>query len=393
MGTLESTGERYLPWMNDPATAYEHWHRYAFVSKYVSGKKVLDLACGEGYGSALLARKARLLVGIDIDEKTVRHALRKYPSDNAQFIVGSVAEIPIAGIQFDVIVCFETIEHILEHKKLLGEAKRLLAPGGFFIASTPNKPEYQKIEPSNHFHVNELDLEEFTGLLSKYFPHLHLLGQRIYANSCLWSLSHGGSGPISEFLIDHNSEEYFYTETDSRNPLYFIAIASDTNAAPPFSGAVLIDCSNSLLKDKDRIQREQRETMQSQKEALTWRESVIRSQQKALTWRERVIQEQETALQSRQRALTWREEQVVELQAMVGSRNEALAWRESQLDQQRKETHYLADQLRILQSGRAWRIIQRFLRMRDRLLPENSMQRTIYDRILDRIKPRQGITE
>jgi 2-polyprenyl-3-methyl-5-hydroxy-6-metoxy-1,4-benzoquinol methylase len=360
MKTLESTGERYLPWMNDPATSYEHWHRYAYASQLVSGKRVLDLACGEGYGSALLARKARLVVGIDIDEQTVKHAQRKYRHENTRFIIGSVANIPILDIQFDAIVCFETIEHIREHEELLREAKRLLAPGGFFVVSTPNKPEYRKVEPSNQFHVNELDLAQFSKLLSKHFRHLQLLGQRVYANSCMWPLAQHGSRRISEFLIDHNSEEFFYSETDNRNPLYFIAVSSDSDAVLQITGAVLVDISNSLLKEKDRVQNEQEATIQSQRGALTWRE------------------EQVGQLRT----------DIEHLQGSVNSRDEALAWRESQLEQYKKEVDYLAEQLYALQSGRAWKMVQSFLRVRDRLLPINSSRRKIYERILDIIKPR-----
>ncbi len=362
MKTLEPTGERYLPWVDDPATSYEHWHRYAYVSQFVRDRRVLDLACGEGYGSALLAQTAELVVSIDIDEKTVQHARIKYAGSNMHFIIGSVTEIPVSGIGFDVIVCFETIEHIHERDKLLCETKRLLAPEGLFIISTPNRPEYRKVEPSNPFHVDEFDLEEFKGLLSKYFKNLSLLGQRIYAASSLWPLAHRGSGSISESLLDRSSGEFFCTNTDDRNPLYFVALASDAEYAPPVTGAVLIDSSNSLLKEKDRIQNEQEATMQSQQEALAWRET-----------------------------------QVDQLQAAVSSRDAALVWCESQIRdleeiriQQKKENEELAENLRILQSGRLWTMMQSFFRMRDRLLPIDSRRRTIYERIANKIKPRQG---
>jgi septal ring factor EnvC (AmiA/AmiB activator) len=169
----------------------------------------------------------------------------------------------------------------------------------------------------------------------------------------MWPLAQHGSRWISEFLIDHNSEEFFYSETDNRNPLYFIAVASDSEAVLRITGAVLVDISNSLLKEKDRVQHEQEATIQSQREALTWRE-----------------------------------EQVGQLRTDIESRDEALAWRESQLEQYKKEIDYLAEQLYILQSGRAWKMVQRFLRVRDRLLPISSSRRKIYERILDRIKPR-----
>jgi cyclopropane fatty-acyl-phospholipid synthase-like methyltransferase len=71
---LEWTGERYLPWIKDFQMHYEHLHRYAFAAQLVKGKRVLDLACGEGYGSNMLAQEAESVIGLDIDEKVVYHA-------------------------------------------------------------------------------------------------------------------------------------------------------------------------------------------------------------------------------------------------------------------------------------------------------------------------------
>src|SRR5438093_10255188 len=74
---IEWTGERYVPWMEGAEIGYEHLHRYAFATQFVRNKRVLDLASGEGYGSNLLAKTAKQVVGIDIDEQAVRHAANK----------------------------------------------------------------------------------------------------------------------------------------------------------------------------------------------------------------------------------------------------------------------------------------------------------------------------
>src|ERR1700752_4782643 len=140
---LEWTGERYLPWLEEAAIGYEHLHRYAYSTQFVQNKRVLDLACGEGYGSYLLAKSAKSVVAIDIDENSIKHARNKYIKQNIEFKVGSVTEVPIAGEHlFEVIVCFEALEHIEDHQKLLSEMKRLLTPDGIFIVSTPNKTVY-----------------------------------------------------------------------------------------------------------------------------------------------------------------------------------------------------------------------------------------------------------
>src|ERR1700681_1706522 len=116
---LEWTGERFLPWIKESTIAYEHLHRYAYASTLVKDKRVLDLASGEGYGSNMLAASAQSVVGIDIDESVVGHATQKYSGKNLRFISGSITAVPIPDDHsFDVIVCFEAIEHIEDQEKL-----------------------------------------------------------------------------------------------------------------------------------------------------------------------------------------------------------------------------------------------------------------------------------
>ena len=155
---LEWTGARFLPWMEGAQIHYAHLHRYAFATHFVKGKKVIDLACGEGYGTYMLAREAECVAGVEIDKLTVQHARSRYIKDNLEFIEGSILDVPIEGERkFDVAVCFEAIEHIAAHDKLLSEVKRLLKDDGLFIVSTPNKTVYTD-EPDYHnpFHVKEL---------------------------------------------------------------------------------------------------------------------------------------------------------------------------------------------------------------------------------------------
>ena len=107
---LEWTGERYVPWLEEAAIGYEHIHRYAYATQFVRNKRVLDLACGEGYGSYLLAKSAKSVVAIDIDENSIKHARNKYIKQNIEFKVGSITEVPIAGEHlFEVVVCFEAV--------------------------------------------------------------------------------------------------------------------------------------------------------------------------------------------------------------------------------------------------------------------------------------------
>ena len=250
---LESTGERYLPWLEEASIGYEHLHRYAYATQFVQNKRVLDLACGEGYGSYLLAKTAKSVLGIDIDNNSIKHARNKYIKQNLEFRVGSITEVPIGGESlFDVAVCFEALEHIEDHQKLLSEVKRLLTPEGVFIVSTPNKTVYTD-EPqfNNPFHVHELYFDEFRELFEKYFKNVKFLGQRIYCNSNIWPVFAGEDTKVVEYVVDKNPEEFVFAGNDKKIPRYFIAIASDAARDIEDRSSALVDVSDALLNQKD----------------------------------------------------------------------------------------------------------------------------------------------
>jgi SAM-dependent methyltransferase len=339
----------------DPVTAYEHWHRYAYALQFASGKKVLDLASGEGYGSATLASTAQQVIAIEIDENAVRHARLKYRDPNLHFIVGSIMEMPLSKIQFDVIVCFEAIEHISDPEKLLHGVKRVLHPDGLFLVSTPNKPEYKKTEPSNPFHVNELDFDGFRTMLSRHFKQTRFLGQRVYCNSSLWPVGNQSPGMIWEYLLDQTEEEFFLASVDRRVPLYFVGIASDVDRLPNAPGAVLVDSSNSLLKEASRIQEETEANAQSLREALAWKEDQLQQAQIALAWKEDQLQQAQAAARSQEQALAWKEDQLQQAQI-------ALAWKEDQLQLAHTTAHsqeralaWKEDQLQQANAALAWK--------------------------------------
>jgi len=250
---LEWTGERFLPWIEGAQIHYEHLHRYAFATQLVKGKKVLDLAYGEGYGPYMLSKEAKYVVAIEIDEQAVKHAKSRYLRENLEFIQGSILEVPIKSDKnFDVIICFEGIEHIEQHDKLLSEVKRLLKDEGLFIVSTPNREAYtDEANYENPFHTKELYFDQFKILLRSYFKNVKFLGQRVYSGSNLWDISSKEYSSYKEFLIEKNGKEFYFTESDSKVPLYFIALASDANLEPRIVNVNnwLVDVSDALVKD------------------------------------------------------------------------------------------------------------------------------------------------
>ncbi|MBL7749096.1 MAG: class I SAM-dependent methyltransferase, partial [Chitinophagaceae bacterium] len=158
------TGERLETFVFNESTI-EHLHRYAIACGLAAGKTVLDIACGEGYGSYLLAAKAASVTGMDIDNTTIKKATQKYPKENLRFTQATAEKIPAADAQFDMVVSFETLEHLEDHDTMIKEIKRVLKPGGLLVISTPDKKNYSdKRNYKNPFHLKELYRNEFEAL-------------------------------------------------------------------------------------------------------------------------------------------------------------------------------------------------------------------------------------
>ena len=189
-------------------------------------------------------------MGVDIDQNAIKHSSEKYHKENLQFLQGSICEIPLKGSKiFDVIVCFEAIEHIEEQEKLMAEIKRLLKDDGILIISTPNKKKYSDDSHySNPFHLKELYLDDFDALLRKYFKNDLMLGQKIYPGSEIWLIDdHKNYMNSYEFLIEHTEIGFNFT-TKKKEPLYYISIASDTNLNKfEALNSHLLDISSTLI--------------------------------------------------------------------------------------------------------------------------------------------------
>jgi ubiquinone/menaquinone biosynthesis C-methylase UbiE len=172
---MEYTGERMVPEHAESDVLWEHIARYQFATRYAAGRKVVDVACGEGYGSAALMRAgAAAVTGVDISDEACLHARTKYNVDARQ---GPAEAMPIEDGAADLIVSFETIEHIADPKRFVVECYRILAPGGLLIVSTPNRPVYRQLCPANHFHCSEMTIPEFKSLISSEFEVTAMLGQ------------------------------------------------------------------------------------------------------------------------------------------------------------------------------------------------------------------------
>ncbi len=189
------TGERFVPELRGQI-AYEHRHRYAVALECAHDRDVLDIACGEGYGSSLVAAVARKVIGVDIDDASIRHAASRYPAPNLSFRVGSATAIPLDDRSIDVVVSFETLEHLSDQREMLSECVRVLRPDGRLLISSPNKLVYSDARGVvNPYHVRELYFDEFRDLLAEFFPEIRLYGQRIVGGSVMHPLQ--GAAPAT----------------------------------------------------------------------------------------------------------------------------------------------------------------------------------------------------
>ena len=175
---MDYTGERFIPidsLMNDE-TAFEHLHRYHSVGELIKDKVVLDIASGEGYGSAILATSAQSVFGVDIDPEVVKYAREKYAgTKNLEFLTGQAENIPLPDHSIDVVVSYETIEHLDQsaQERFLQEIKRVLKKDGKLVVSTPDKTNYSdRYSYTNEFHLKEFTSDEFLAFLKNYFGHV-----------------------------------------------------------------------------------------------------------------------------------------------------------------------------------------------------------------------------
>lgn len=183
---MEFTGERVIPGKT-PSRIYEdHIERYKFALEYIKNKNVLDVACGTGYGSkCLLDGGALNVTGIDVSEEAISYAKTHYNDYRLTFLQGDATKLPFPDGYFDIIVSFETIEHIPNYLEYLSEVSRVLKVGGIYIVSTPNrvvtspsKSLYQK--PDNEYHFIEFELHEFESTLKKIsLNDIDFYGQRM----------------------------------------------------------------------------------------------------------------------------------------------------------------------------------------------------------------------
>jgi SAM-dependent methyltransferase len=331
------TGERFLPSCSGEI-AYEHWHRYAFARRFATGKRVLDAACGEGYGTALLGAVAESAVGIDFDMATITHARATYgKGTRVRFVPTSCTGLPMPSASFDLIVSFETIEHLSaeEQPDMLSEFARVLAPDGLLIISSPNKHLYSDARDYvNPFHLQELYRDDLARLLGRRFPAQRWYHQRLAFWSGIWPEPVPAEGdepsPVVPGLEAWVGDAANILPYPGPEAMYFVVIAARDAQALPFESTNV-----SLFTDVDDSERKRAHANAS--EALRL-DALLRESDAAVARHthhihhlEQLVGERDRLIAERDAALANDAAQLRALEAQVGERDATLGERDRQL--------------------------------------------------------------
>ena len=240
---MKFTGERMIPEYNIKSKMYlEHINRYRFARQFVRDKDVLDIACGSGYGTKILSDAGvKSILGVDISKETIDYCRKKYPDEC--FKKGSVDSIPVSDNSMDVVVSFETIEHVDEFVQIefMREINRVLREDGVFIVSTPNSLVYSGAD--NEFHVKELEPDELKNLFERFeFEYDIFFQQSVDANYIFSSDEMKGTRKIG-------SDNIFFDNQDDKNvweSMFLIAVCSKIKKNHKSEGSVFISNIKSI---------------------------------------------------------------------------------------------------------------------------------------------------
>jgi len=166
MGELKYTGERYMPLIvkpGHPGIAF-HNERYELAAMFCRDKTVLEIGCGAGYGTAILAREALLVDAFDYCPEAIEYCQENYPMENVKFHVGDIHNYEVGYRRYDVVVSMEVLEHIPDGEPMMQLIKGALRPNGVAIISTPSPASF-----GGGFDICMYTEESLPELLGKYF--------------------------------------------------------------------------------------------------------------------------------------------------------------------------------------------------------------------------------
>lgn len=259
----------------------EHLARYLMAAQLAPGRTVLDAACGEGYGTAILLRAgATACVGVDVDQATVERARTSHGIDARH---GDLNELPFASGEFELVVSFETIEHVARPDRALDELKRVTAENGLLLISTPNANEY--IEP-NPFHLREFELGEFDEELRRRFANVQMYYQQNLLSSGIFSDRELGEADAT------NKLEVSFAKVEGIDPdraLYGVAVCSD-GPLPQLRSHVVGAAVHEAHYLADLYRQWQKRAAEAERLLETWQERAHEAEHQQREWEARATE-------------------------------------------------------------------------------------------------------
>ena len=336
------TGERFLPECSGEIW-YEHWPRYALARQLSQHCTVLDVACGEGYGAAMVAETAYKVVGVDLSVDVIQHAKSNYRHHaNLQFVTASCECLPFSDASFDFAISFETIEHIEKQKEFISELTRVLRPDGILILSSPNKRLYSDAHDyHNEFHVRELYRNELEELLLETFPHIFWLGQKLLFHSAIWPENQ--ACVTTEYLVS-DDRQVTVVNHPSVEPMYYIAVCSRNPSMLPTALNKLSLFSDSAEMVYQDYAKQTRRVMELD-QLLKDREYLIAERDNLLSLRTQQMEESEHLIAERDNLLSLRTQQMEEREHLIAERDALLDVRTKQLNEYIEQLNGRAEEI------------------------------------------------
>jgi SAM-dependent methyltransferase len=237
--TLALTGERTVPGIPEENYWFRrHQAAYLRLVDRCAGARVLEAGCGEGYGAALLARAARLVVGLDYDAITAAHVAARYPQ--VHVVRGNLVHLPLPDGALDVVANLQVIEHLWDQEAFVAECARVLRPAGTLLITTPNRITFSpgRDTPLNPFHTRELSAAELAGLLERDFVVTRMMGLGHGPRLRRWERRHGSvmeaqlAGPpetwspaLRTFVAGVSADDFTVSAADVDASLDLVAVA------------------------------------------------------------------------------------------------------------------------------------------------------------------------
>lgn len=253
---LPFAGERYTSAVSGEIEL-EHLHRYFLARSLSRGKDVIDIAAGEGYGTAILGQVARSVVGVELYADVLKHAASNHSRSNIRFLAADAHYVPLRDASFDVVVSFETLEHCSDGEAFLKELVRLLRPNGILLISSPDRDIYSPSgRPANPYHLREYTRREFLDLIGNHFPQVELYAQRHLKGSAILAASERAE-TAETLIFERRGTDYAEVDSELARAPYLLAVASQLKLPPAFSASLYVDDAESrgqLRVDQVKVQ-------------------------------------------------------------------------------------------------------------------------------------------